>query len=360
MHGIHGIHAGAALDTGIDNQLGGGKLKVRGSGRSPQRGKTMKKSKTLLVLALMVCLCVLLASCDGSVSSKDDDGNDAPDMVYVPQFQLMQASKAIGFTELVSYFDGDGMNANNALTASMRLPSLIGFTETDSSNALLGYTQTILGKNVSIACSKENDGSYVFEGTTVDDSIYIRTVVTPDGSVDYLEMKKIDVDWGGSSNRVIVATKGAVAIDPSKEYQIGTATCYFAGDNSGFNGMYPSQLYLSNTVTASVVDETKGYGYYGIPEFDHYYDSRMNYENAEAFIGDVSSVTERYSSDTLNLTFHLLEDNLYAQGLYIHDDKAEDCFLPTSAGQSNSFTKDWTIMQKYVSFLTDGNWTLEH
>lgn len=318
----------------------------------------MKKSKTLLVLALMVCLCVLLASCDGSVSSKDDNGNDAPDMVYVPQFQLVSASKAIDFAKLGEYY-GDGMDANNAVVFSMQLPSLVGFTEKTSSDALLEYTQTILGKDVSIACTKADDGSYIFEGTTTDDSIYIRTVVKPDNSVDYLEMKKFSFTKSdGTSDKMIAVTNGTVAIDPSKEYQTGTATVYVA-DNENSNFTCPLQFYISGKVAASVMDFPNCHPCSAISQFGHYFENEMDYDSAQDFIKDASSAsTQGPLGGHLNLTFHLVESNIYEQNVYIDEDGK--CFLPGAGKGGNRYATDWDDMQKYVSFLTDGNWTLEH
>ena len=360
---MHGIHTGDALGTGIDNQLGG-KLKVQGSGRSLQRGKTMKKSKTLLVLAFMVCLCALLASCDGSVSSKDDNGNDASDMVYVPQFQLVSASKAIDFKELAKNHGNNG--SNNLLVASLQFPSLIGFAETKSSDALLGYTQTILGKDVSITCTKEDDGSYVFEGTTVDDSIYIRTVVKSDNSVDYLEMKKIDICIGEEKNFNwnIAVTEGTVVIEPSKEYQTGTATYYCAtksADGSCTGGYRSLQFYLSNKVAASVLDLAQGYACSNISGFDSFYSTEMDYAGVKAFIECVSTAEKseiNIPSSVLNLTFYLSKDGLYVQNIY-RNEKGEPVF-PESMEQNSNRATTWNELQDYVSFLTDENWKLKY
>lgn len=313
------------------------------------------KKNTLLFLALAICIPVFLISCDGSVSPNNNSSTET--MVYAPQFQLTPTSKAIDFSTLDEYFGGDFMNANNATVASMRLPSLIGFSSKPNSEVFSKYSQTILGKTVSIECTKNNEGSYVFEGTTTDDSIYIRTVVKQDNTVDYLEMKKIDVNGDGTL-KIIAATIGTVAIDPSKDYQIGLATGYVAdntGTNSYFNGVFSSQYYLSDKVTASVVDMSEGYLYDGIDNFDSHYGSTMNYENAIAFIDDVSSISIHYPGSGLNLTFHLLEKSLYAQNIYFD---GENYFLPESAGDSHTSTSDMNVMQEYVSFLTNNKWTL--
>ena len=310
-----------------------------------------------LVLLLVAVVSVMFVACDGSVENGGNNNNDSP-TVYVPQFQLTPTSKAITMPDLTEYFDNDGMMANNALVVSMQLPSLIGFEKTTNTNPE-SYTQTILGKAVTVTCTKNDDGSYIYEGTTTDDSIYIRTVVKDDNTVDYLEMKKVDVNGDGSL-KAIFASQGFVTIDPTKDYQIGTVTGYMA-DNTGsytfFNNVGTAQFYLSNTVTASVADKSQGYAYDGIANFNTHYNNEMSHENVLAFIADVSAVSIHYPGSGLNLAFHLLESSIYAQNIY--KDGGVYC-LPTSSGGSNSYATDWDDMQGYVSFLTGNKWTLIH
>lgn len=307
--------------------------------------------KKVLLTLLIVCLLVFFVSCDSPSAPESK--------VYVPSFQLNPNSKDIGFNKLVEYFDNDVMNANNALVSSMRLPSLIGFSSKTNSEALAGFTQTVLGKIVTVSCTKDSNGNYIFEGTTTDDSIYIKTVVKTDNTVDYLEMKKINVE--GIPAKIIVATVGTFEIDPNKDYQIGTVSAYVA-DNTGsyeyFNVVGTAQIYLSNTVTASAIDMSEGYAYDGIPNFDSYYSEKMNYESVGNYINAVKAITTHYPGSGFNLTFHLLEKSLYAQNIY--KDSDGNYVLPESAGQSNVPVENWDDMQGYATFLTNGKWVLKH
>lgn len=309
-----------------------------------------------LVLLLVAVVSVMFVACDGSVENGGNNNNDSP-TVYVPQFQLTPTSKAITWNSLEEVY---GTNTNNALVASMQLPSLIGFEKSTSTNPG-SYTQTVLGKAVTVTCTKNDDGSYTYEGTTTDDSIYIRTVVKTDNTVDYLEMKKIDLP-GDENDKIIFATQGTVTIDPSRDYQLGTATGYGADNTDSYtfmNTVGPAQFFLSDTVTASVIDLSQGYAYNGIASFDTHYSNEMNYDNALAFIAAVSAESQLGPGSNLNLTFHLLDvqDGLYAQNVYKDGD---NYCLPTTAMASNNYATDWDDMQGYVNFLTDSKWTLTH